>query len=108
MQYGARPDNIWLKELRGVGVSGTYCGRDCFNCYYRGAESCPGCKRGPGGKWSGMCDIAGCCRNRGLDSCDGCRNADGCARRMERNDMPERRKRETSERREKMGANAGA
>jgi len=27
---------------------------------------------------------------------------------MERNDMPERRKRETSERREKMGANAGA
>lgn len=55
-----------------------------------------------------MCDIAGCCRNRGLDSCDGCRNADGCARRMERNDMPERRKRETSERREKMGANAGA
>ena len=108
MQYGARPDNIWLKELRGEGVSGTYCGRDCFNCYYRGAEDCPGCKRGPGGKWSGMCEIAGCCRNWGLDSCVGCRNADGCARRMERNDMPERRKRETSERREKMETSAGA
>ena len=50
----------------------TYCGKTCAGCDYKETLSCPGCRVGPGARFTGSCDLAKCCVSKGHDTCESC------------------------------------
>lgn len=50
----------------------TYCGKSCGSCSHKEELNCPGCKVGPGARFTGSCDLAKCCVSKGHDTCESC------------------------------------
>lgn len=70
----------------------SYCGKSCSECSLREALNCPGCKMGPGQKFSVECELAQCCRIKGHEECDTCEFKENCDKLRRRNVQAENRK----------------
>ncbi|WP_394267296.1 DUF3795 domain-containing protein [Anaerotignum sp.] len=69
----------------------TFCGKDCDLCQEKQSETCRGCKEGPGRRFGGNCPIADCCREKYHANCDTCQEAMSCAKRQQKDQMPQLR-----------------
>lgn len=72
----------------------TYCGKNCAECTYKEALSCPGCAAGPGKRYYTECDLAKCCADKGHSTCDTCQLQSHCGTYRGKERMPEHRIRE--------------
>lgn len=85
----------------------SYCGKSCDHCTHKEALDCPGCKAGPGKRFSEKCDIAKCGRGRNILYCEHCSDYHVCSTIRRKEKIPairlENRKRE-EERRERINA----
>ena len=71
----------------------SYCGKSCRECAQMTQGLCPGCKTGPGRKFSGDCKLASCVQEKGHETCDTCGFHGGCAKYRDRYQVPEERRR---------------
>ncbi len=87
----------------------TYCGKSCAMCSEKEQQRCPGCKVGPGQRFEGDCEIAGCVRSKGHESCGSCGFQSTCGLFRGRDRAAEyRRKREDVARQQRQVAAARA
>ena len=83
-------------------MADTYCGKNCTECPLMEAESCPGCKTGPGSQYGGACELARCCRLKGHETCETCGYKVTCRHLQDRERQPEiRRQKAEAEQRER-------
>lgn len=69
----------------------TYCGKTCASCFHKEKLNCPGCKAGPGARFTGDCKLAKCCVSKGHDACDSCNIKPRCGSYIGRIQAPEHR-----------------
>ena len=83
-------------------MADTYCGKNCIECSLMEAESCPGCKAGPGSQNGGACELARCCMVKGHETCETCGYRVTCRHLLNREHQPElRRQKAEAEQRER-------
>lgn len=74
-----------MNVFGGISMAETYCGKSCGLCEDKLHHQCPGCRVGPGKRYSTECGIAKCCIGRDLQSCEDCKSGDVCILRRNKN-----------------------
>lgn len=69
----------------------TYCGKSCKSCVHKEKLNCPGCKTGPGARFTGDCKLAKCCVSKGHEVCGSCNIKPRCGSYIGREQAPEYR-----------------
>lgn len=92
------------KEYGGNVMAETYCGKNCGECAHKEALGCPGCENGPGRQQSGDCALAQCVRSKGHETCGACAFRNNCGTWVDRDGMPEKRRRKAEAQQRKKAA----
>ena len=74
-------------------MSETFCGKSCEICPEREANTCQGCRVGPGNRFDGSCEISQCAREKGHTDCSTCGFVGTCGKYRGKDTMLETRNR---------------